>query len=162
MTDMVERVDTPVHLSYSFVAGFSQQRWLEGLKDGKLLGMRCPECNNVYFPPLGLCALDGASLAGEVPLSGKATVTSFTTVNVPFFGQQMEIPYVLAFILLDGADEVFLYPLLELAVEDVRIGMRVEAQWVSESQHDFTLANIIGFRPIDEPDVELDEVKAYQ
>ena len=40
----------------------------------------------------------------EVELSDKGTVTTFCVVNVPFYGQQIEIPYVSATILLDGAD----------------------------------------------------------
>ena len=47
-----------------------------------------------------------------------------------FYGGTMEIPYTTALILLDGADLSIMHLIQECPVDQVRIGMRVEAVWV--------------------------------
>ena len=72
---------------------------------------------------------------------------------MPFLGQQVEIPYVAATILLDGADIGIQHLLLEIPADEVRIGMRVEAVWKPQEEWGPGLDNIAHFRPTGEPDV---------
>jgi uncharacterized OB-fold protein len=67
----------------------------------------------------------------------------------------MEIPYTAGLILLDGADLPMMCLLQEVDVNDVRIGMRLEAVWVDDDELTTNLESIKYFRPIDEPDVEV-------
>jgi uncharacterized OB-fold protein len=69
----------------------------------------------------------------------------------------MEIPYVSALIKLDGSDLPIMHLLQEVATDDVRIGMRVEAVWVPDDEVSSTLESIRYFRPIDEPDVDFQQ-----
>ena len=73
----------------------------------------------------------------------------------------VDLPYCAANILLDGADISLTGLIQECKPEDVRIGMRLEAVWIPESEWDYNLSNIKYFRPIDEPDVPFDEIKEY-
>jgi uncharacterized OB-fold protein len=72
---------------------------------------------------------------------------------VAFYGQGMEIPYTSGLILLDGSDLPIMHLIQECPVEDVRIGMRVEAVWVDPADRGPTLESIRYFRPNGEPDV---------
>ena len=46
-------------------------------------------------------------------------------MNVPFAGQAVEIPYVCASVLLDGANIALFHLIQEVPSEEVRMGMRV-------------------------------------
>ena len=60
-----------------------------------------------------------------------------------------------ALIMLDGADLSLMHLLQEVAVEDVHIGLRVEAVWVDDDKIGPTLESIRYFRPNGEPDADV-------
>jgi len=88
-----------------------------------------------------------------IDLPHVGTLVSFCVVNVAFYGQGMEIPYTSGLILLDGSDLPLMHLIQECPVEDVHIGMRVEAVWVDEADLGPTLESIRYFRPNGEADV---------
>ncbi len=100
---------------------------------------------------------------GEEPVevSDKGTVTTFCVVNVPFYGQKMEIPYVSATILLDGADIAMMHLIQEVKAEDVHMGMRVEAVWAPPEEREPTLESIQYFRPTGEPDAAYESYREH-
>jgi uncharacterized protein len=157
----VTMLDTPIRLDYSFTAGEAQSRFLRGLESGKFLGQRCPVCSKVYFPPRGSCPTDGVALAEDVELGNSGTVTTYCVVNVPFQGQSIEIPYICAQILLDGANLSFMGLIQEIPADQVRMGLRVEAVWMDRSEWGPTMASVKHFRPNGEPDADYDSYKAY-
>jgi len=73
-------------------------------------------------------------------------------VNVQFYGSVMEIPYVSALILLDGADLSIMHLIQEVPADEVHIGMRVEAVWRDDADIEPTLESIKWFKPNGEPD----------
>jgi len=151
----VKSVRIPAALEYSYTPGAAGSRFLKGLGQGKILGERCPACGKVYVPPRGACPSDGVPTRDQVELAHRGTVTSFCVVNVQFYGQAMEIPYVSALIQLDGADLPIMHLIQECPATDVRIGMRVEAVWVPQEELAATLESVKWFRPTGEPDVEV-------
>jgi uncharacterized OB-fold protein len=159
--DPVTMVTTPVHLHYRHSASLEESRYLRGLAEGRLLGQRCPECGKVYIPPRGACPTDGVPTREEVELADTGTVTTFCIVNVPFLGQRITPPYVSAYVLLDGADIPLMHLVLGCAADEVRMGMRVKAQWRPREEWDTTLRNIDHFRPTGEPDAEFETYAEY-
>lgn len=152
---------TPIHIEYQFTAGQAQSRWLKGLAGGRFLGQRCPTCGKVYVPPRGSCPTDGVATTEEVELGNRGTVTTYCVVNVPFAGQQIELPYICAQILLDGANLSFMGLIQELPAGEVRMGMRVEAVWKDRSEWGPTLENVRYFRPTGEPDAAYETYEEY-
>ncbi|MDA3628400.1 OB-fold domain-containing protein [Saccharopolyspora sp. WRP15-2] len=148
----VTMITSPVHLHYQHSASPEESRYLRGLAEGRLLGQRCPECGKVYIPPRGACPTDGVPTEEEVELPDTGTVTTFCIVNVPFLGQRIKPPYVSAYVLLDGSDIPFLHLVLGCAADEVRMGMRVRAEWKPREEWNYTLQNIDHFRPTGEPD----------
>ena len=53
---------------------------------------------------------------------------------MPFAGQSIEIPYICAQVLLDGADISFMGLIQEIPAAEVRMGLRVEAVWVAPDE----------------------------
>lgn len=149
--ELVRSVRTPARLDYTYTAGRATTRFLTGLAEGKILGERAPG-GKVYVPSRGADPQLGKPTSEQVEVAGTGTLTSFCVVNVAFYGQAMEIPYTSGLILLDGADLPVMHLIQECPVEDVHIGMRVEAVWVDESELGPTLESIRYFRPNGEPD----------
>ncbi len=156
MSEPVRSIRTPIRLEYRMAAGRAQGRFLKGLSEGRILGQRCPRCGKVYVPPRGLCPVCAVVTDRDVELSDKGTVTTFCVVNLPFSGQQIEIPYVCASVLLDGADVPLFHLVQEVPAEEVRMGMRVEAVWAPREELKPTLESIRHFRPSGEPDAAVE------
>ena len=51
----VKSIVTPTRLVYEWTATGPQAVFLDGIREGRLVGQRCPECAKVYCPPLGNC-----------------------------------------------------------------------------------------------------------
>ena len=161
MTEPVAILETPIHIEYQFTAGLAQSRFLKGLAEGRFLGQRCPRCHKVYVPPRGSCPTDGVATTDEVELGNTGTVTTYCVVNVPFQGQSIEIPYICAQILLDGAGLAFMGLIQEVPAGEVRMGMRVEALWVPPEELGPTMASVKYFRPNGEPDAAYESYAEY-
>ena len=157
----VTHIVTPVRIEYEYTPGIASDRYLRGLKQGKLLGAACDECGRVYIPPRGSCPRCAAPTSRVKEVKHTGTVVTYCVVRVPSENITVDLPYCAANILLDGADISFTGLLQECAMEDVRIGMRVEAVWIPEAEWDYNMSNIKYFRPIDEPDVPFEEIKEY-
>jgi uncharacterized OB-fold protein len=157
----VKSISTPTRLEYDFTAVGAQAEFLENIAKGVLIGKRCPECHKVYVPARGNCPRCGIATTESVEVSDRGTVTTFCVVRVPSKNIEIELPYVAAQILLDGADMAFHSLLQECAVEDVRMGMRVEAVWAPREEWGPTFENIRYFRPTGEPDLPYDQYKEH-
>lgn len=155
----VSTIVTPARLDYEFTAGYATSRFLKGVAKKQLLGQRCPVCRKVYVPARGSCPTDGVPTEEEVELPHVGTVTTFAVVNVQFYGQVMELPYVGALILLDGSDIPIMHLIQEVSADEVHMGMRVEAVWVPDEEIGPTLESIRYFRPNGEPDADWDTYK---
>lgn len=150
------RLVTPVELDYTHTAGFAERTFLRGLAEGKLIGRRRSNGPEVYVPPRDWCPSDGVPMGEFVEVSDTGTVTTFGIVNAAFAGQKITPPYVTAYILLDGADLPIQHLVLGVEAGEVRMGMRVRAHWVPESERVYSMASISHFEPTGEPDAPRD------
>jgi uncharacterized OB-fold protein len=151
----ITNIEVPIYLQYNFTAGGATSRFLGHIREGRLVGQRCPRCDNVYLPPRGSCPACGIATSEEVVLSDKATVQSFTIVWIPIPNNPIQPPYVVANLVPDGANISFIHLMSECVNEEVHIGQRVQAVWKPAEEWDYAMGNICYFRPIDEPDVPI-------
>jgi uncharacterized protein len=160
MSEPIRRIKAPVRLEYTVTAGVVLSRFLAGVIEGRLLGRRCPTCTKVYVPPKGACPMCGVPCTEEVAVSDAGTLTTFCIVNVPFEGQTMKLPYVYGSVLLDGADLPLLH-LVQAPADDVRMGMRVKAEWAPPAERKPSLEAIRWFVPTGEPDATFESYKEH-
>lgn len=122
-----------VDLDYVIRSSPVQQRFDEQMKEGRITGHKCPECGLVYCPPKGYCPLCSVITGREheVEVSDRGVVTSFTVITpIQYRGQEETEEYVLASLLLDGADStVGQQRIEEIPHDEVRMGLRVKAAW---------------------------------
>jgi uncharacterized OB-fold protein len=161
VAEEIKSIRTPIRLEYDYTAGRAATRFLRGVARGKLIGQRCTECKRVYVPARGACPRCAAPVDEEVELADKGTITTFSIVRVPSENLSFDPPYVAASILLDGADIPFTHVLQECPLEEVRMGMRVQAVWVPAEELGPTMASVRYFKPIEEPDADFDSYKEH-
>src|SRR5581483_10233872 len=161
VSEPVTHMAATTRLDYVFTAGVAQSKNLHGLEQGKFIVQRCPKCKKVYTLSRGSCPTDGVATDEIVELPNTGTVTTFCVVNVPFAGQSIEIPYICAQILLDGANLSFMGLIQEIPTDEIRMGLRVEAVWVEPDQLGPTMASVKYFRPTGEPDADYETYKEY-
>lgn len=152
---------SPVHLEYEITPGRALTRFLRGMTEGRILAQRCPECSKVYVPPKGACATCGVPTEEELELSGRGTVTTFCVVRLPYEGMKIEVPFVCAHILLDGADLPLFHIIQEIPADEVRMGLRVEASWKPEQERGPSFESIRHFRPTGEADVPYEQFREH-
>ena len=158
-SEMITGIEAPIYLKYNFTAGAAPTRFLTQLKKGKLTGQCRDEAGApVYVPPRGSCPSTGMPTVKEVEVSDKATVQSFTIVHIPIPGNPIEPPFVVANLVADGANISFIHLMSECVNEEVHIGQRVQAVWKPEEEWGYAMDNIRYFKPIDEPDVPVEQI----
>ncbi|MDQ6526796.1 OB-fold domain-containing protein [Nocardioides sp. LHD-245] len=157
----VTGIVTPVSLDYTYAASPEESAFFRGLAEGRLVAQRCPQCRKVYVPPRPACPVDGVPTVEEIELSDTGTVTTFCIVNVPFLGQKITPPYVSAYILLDGADIALQHLILDIPVEEIRMGLRVKAVWKPREEWGTTIENISHFAPTGDADADYDTYKHH-
>jgi uncharacterized OB-fold protein len=150
-----------MRLDYTFTAGKASSRFLRELMARRLVGRRCPACAKVYVPARESCPTCGVATTDEVEVLDRGTVTTFCIVNIPFPGMAVKPPFAAASVLLDGSDILIFHLLQELPVEEVRMGLRVEAVWKPDHQLEPSMESIVYFRPSGEPDASYESYKDH-
>jgi uncharacterized protein len=150
--DPVTMMVEPIRLDFEISAGTAQSRFLLGLAEGELRGQRCPVCGKVYMPPRGSCPTDGVPTEEEVLLPDHGIVTTFCVVNLQFHPAAPPAPYVCAQVLLEGADTPLFGLVAGVPADEVRMGMKVKAEWKPREEWTTNLMNIKWFQPTGEPD----------
>ena len=105
------------HLHYDHSTGPVVGRFLRGLADGRIEGIRCPECGRVYLPPRAYCERDFVRATEWVEVGTEGVLEGFTIVTQKF-ATLPDPPYAIAFVRLDGADTA-LVNFLRMPLEDV-------------------------------------------
>jgi hypothetical protein len=159
--DPVTMLVVPSSLEIQHSVSLPESTYLRGLQQGKLLGARSGDNGKVYFPPREADPATGKELDQFVELPDTGIVTTFAIINIPFAGQRIPPPYVVAYILLDGADIPFLHLVTEIDAADVRMGMRVQAVWKPRDELGLGIDNIEHFRPTGEADADYDSFKHH-
>jgi len=155
VSERVYGIKTPIRLEYTYIAGRARSAFLRALAERRLVGERCPQCRRVYLPPTGACPTCGLPTEERVEVSPKGTVTTFCVVNLPFYGQRIQPPYVCASVKLDGADTTLFHLIQDVPAGEVRMGMRVEAVWRPDEEMEASAETIRYFRPTGEPDAPI-------
>ncbi len=87
-----------------------------------LIGSKCEVCGTHYFPLRHICVkCRRKGKIVEHKFSGKGTVYSYTLVNVPPSGFELEAPYVLAIVQLEEGPKLTAQ-VVDCEMKDVKIG----------------------------------------
>ncbi len=144
-------------LEYAWDAGAAIGRFLDGLKAGRILGVRCRQCGRTVTPPRAFCELDFKPMDEWVELPETGTVNTFSICYVTWDMKPLRKPQVPAVIEIDGTSPRvgFLHLLggisgrsIEAVRRQVRVGMPVRAVWKKPQDREGAITDIAHFEPI--------------
>lgn len=127
----VERLTLSLTQHYTHTLGKYSRFFIE-LEQKRFLATRCESCGRVYAPPRPLCP-NCLQPTRWVELAGTGTVETYSVLHFSP-GSNADVaalttPYVLAYVLLDGASTLFPH-LLRAEPQRVDMGMRVRVAYV--------------------------------
>ena len=129
-----------------YTAGIAGERFLRAIKDeGKILGSPCDRCGVTYVPARLFCERCMDELDETVDVGMVGEVHTFTPLFENLDGTQREEPEVIAFISL--GDGGLVHKLNEIPLDDLDIGMLVEAVFKPEAERQGSILDIAYFRP---------------
>lgn len=146
-------VDDTYDVSYEWDAGEAMGAFLEGMRDGRIVATHCSSCERTLVPPRKFCERCFRPTDRWTEVATTGVVETFSICHVTWDMRPLDDPELPAVIRLDGASEGgFLHKLGEVAPDDVRIGMAVEAVWRPLEERTGSILDIAYFRPPGEGD----------
>lgn len=144
-------------LEYGWDAGIAISRFLEGLREGKIYGVRCRQCGRIVTPPRAFCELDFKPIDEWIELADTGTVNTFSICYVTWDMKPLRRPQIPAVIEIDGTTPRvgFLHLVggvegrtVEAIREAVQIGMPVRAVWKKPGEREGAITDILYFKPV--------------
>ena len=130
-----------------YTVGIAGERFLRAIKDeGKILGSPCDRCGITYVPARQFCERCMDKLDETVDVGTVGEVHTFTLLFENLDGTQREEPEVVAFISL--GDGGLVHKLDEIHLDDLEIGLLVEAVFKPEAERQGSILDITYFRPV--------------
>lgn len=136
-----------VELAYRRTLGPVVGRFLTGLRDGELWGVKT-DGGKVLCPPFEYDPDNGRATTDDwVKLDGTGRVTSWAWVAEPMRNHLLDRPFAYAHIRLDGSDIDLLHAVDAGAPENMSSGMQVSVRWREEKQRIGHMRDIECFAP---------------
>jgi len=146
----VGAVDFRLDPKYSWDAGVAISRFLDGLRDGKILARECRRCERVLVPPRMFCERCFRPTDGWVEVPDTGVVETFSIAHVSWDMRELETPDVPAVIRIDGTSEGgLLHMVAGIDPEAVSIGMSVRAVWKGDGERTGSILDIAHFAPVE-------------
>jgi uncharacterized OB-fold protein len=142
---MTRALTPPISLASLHPDAWTEPFWIAA-SEHRLTCQQCATCGAFRMPPSAFCNRCRSQEVTWAELSGRGTVFSFTVARHALTPDLVGcLPYVVAVVDLDGAPGTRVVAhLIDLEVEDARIGMPVEVVWVDVEG---TPVSIYRFRP---------------
>ena len=144
-------VDFAVDARYAWDAGIAIGRYLEGLKEGKILARVCHGCERTLVPPRMFCEQCFRPTDEWTEVKDTGTVNTFSLAYITWDMRDLKDPDIPAVIDLDGASPGIgiMHKLGKVDPDSVHTGMRVKAVWKPREKREGSILDIAYWTPID-------------
>lgn len=129
-----------ITLSYQYALGEVAGKFMEGLRECKILATRCSKSAMVYLPPRAFCERSFERCDSWVEAGSEGVVEASTIVVRGFEGSRKP-PVAIAFVRLDGVDSAIANYVEELdlsdtekAMERIKPGSRVRVKFIDRPE----------------------------
>jgi uncharacterized OB-fold protein len=145
-------VDFAVEARYAWDTGIAVSEYLRGLKAGRIRARECRRCQRVLVPPRMFCEECFRPTDRWVEVRDTGRVNTFSICYIRWDMVPLDEPELPAVIEIDGASPGigFMHKLGEVAPDDVRVGLEVEAVWKPDHEREGSILDIRYFRPREE------------
>lgn len=137
-------------IEYTWDCGVGIGRYLEGLKQGKIIGKKCNKCRRILVPPRMFCEICFKPTEEWITLADTGVIKTFSLCYVNWDASRRDSPIIPVVINIDGASKSMgiMHTLGEVNPNKVRIGMKVKAVWKKEEERIGAITDIKYFKPI--------------
>ncbi len=137
-------------IQYAWDTGQAIGRYLEELKNGRLIARRCNNCRRIMIPPRMFCERCFGPTHDWVVVKDTGTINTFSLSYVSWDVRRLKKPEIPAVIEIDGASSGMgiMHVLGNVKPKAVRIGMKVRAVWKPAKQRTGSITDIAYFEPI--------------
>ncbi|MFQ5762482.1 MAG: Zn-ribbon domain-containing OB-fold protein, partial [Candidatus Bathyarchaeia archaeon] len=142
-------VKDPVEFRYRWATGTAMGRFLAELKNGRIIGRKCPGCGRVLVPPRMFCEDCFKPTLEWVYVPDTGCVNTFSISHIATDASRLSEPVTIAVIELDGPSRGmgFLHYLGEVERGQVRLGLPVKAVWKPPHERRGAITDIKYFKP---------------
>lgn len=141
MSDKSDDVITDqITLRYDYALGEVAGKFMDGLREGKVLATRCSKSGLTYLPPRAFCERSFEKCDSWVE-AGREGVIEASTVVVRGYEGKRKAPMAIAFVRLDGVDSAIANYVDGLDLSDpdeatrrIAPGTRVRVEFAAERQ----------------------------
>ncbi|MFQ6090482.1 MAG: Zn-ribbon domain-containing OB-fold protein [Candidatus Bipolaricaulia bacterium] len=139
---------------YAWSAGPAMGRFMDELKEGRIIGRSCGQCGRVLVPPRMFCERCFRPTDEWIYLPGTAVVETFSVSYIDTDATRISEPILVGVVGFDGAPphSGIMHYFGEVSPEMVRIGLEVEPVWKPEKEREGAITDIRYFRPRREED----------
>ena len=134
---------------YAWAVGVAMSRFLEGLKQGKILGRTCVQCERILVPPRMFCERCYRTTDEWVELPGTGVIETFSISYIDTDANRIKEPIFVGVLAFDGAPPHcgIMHYFGEVSQDKIHIGMPVEPVWKPEGERVGAITDIKYFRP---------------
>lgn len=136
--DKIKKVEYSWHVPYQVVLGEVYAKFLNGLKQKKILGNVCPKCKGLHVPAKPFCDICFEANTDWVETDGSATLMSFAVCYAPFPGLP-DPPSMTGIVKIGDSITNLLHNISGVTFEDpkelenkLKIGMKLKPVWKEE------------------------------
>lgn len=130
---------------YKHSTGETIGRFLAGLKEQKRIWGQRVSGQGVVVPPVGYSEVDATEGGEWVEVKDSGTVTAVAVVREPIDKlHPFDQPFAFVLVKLDGADTALAHVVKE-NLEQIKVGSRVQAQWLPDDQRTGSIRDISHF-----------------
>ena len=138
---------------FAWSAGIAISRFLDELKNGKIIATTCNKCGRIMVPPRIYCEKCYKPTDGWTYAKDTGVVNTFSVSFLAADASRLKEPIIVAIINLDGASEGMgiIHRIEEVADwKKVKIGMKVKAVWKPPKERTGAITDIKYFKPVKE------------
>ena len=137
---------------YAWSAGIAYTKYLEELKNGRIVGRRCRQCDRVLVPPRMFCEQCFRATDEWVYIKGTGKINTYSISYLDADANRIKTPILVAVVDLDGASPGIgiLHKLGNVDIDKIHVGMPVQAVWKPANEREGSVTDILYFEPIKE------------
>ncbi|MDO8056523.1 MAG: Zn-ribbon domain-containing OB-fold protein [Candidatus Hermodarchaeota archaeon] len=135
---------------YAWSAGIAYGRFLEELKEGRIIGRRCRRCGRIIVPPRMFCEQCFAATDEWVYVKDTGTINTFSLSYLDADANRIKDPIMVAVIDIDGASPGIgiLHKLGNVDPKKIDVGMKVKAVWKPPEEREGAVTDILFWEPL--------------
>jgi uncharacterized OB-fold protein len=151
-SDEVIKFEWRPNAKYAWSAGIAYGRFLDELKEGRIIGRRCRRCERIIVPPRMFCEQCFVATDEWVYVQDTGTINTFSLSYLDADANRIKDPILVAVIDLDGASPGIgiLHKLGNVDPEKIHVGMKVKAVWKPPEEREGAVTDIIFWEPLKE------------